>query len=247
MTSSEGGTLIVPLDSKTQSIKELLRRDDRWFGRLPDELQDAIAAGGRRRPFARREVVWGEEQAGLGLICILSGQLLVTRQCGDETVVLQVADPGNWYGEMVVLGRPTTITLTGYSDGELLVLRPRDFDAIVAREPRHLRFFLELYGAKLALLTRVYTESRILAAEDRLRVRIADLADLQRLQVTPDAPVELRLSQSDLARMTGISRQTTNRILKKLEAEGLVERGFRRIRVHDVRQLRGGRRRTGLD
>ena len=80
-----------------------------------------------------------------------------------------------------------------------------------------------------------------------LRVRIADLADLKSLREAPDGPVELRLSQSDLASMVGIARQTTNRILKNLESEGLIELGFRRIVVPDVRRLRGGRRRTGLD
>jgi CRP-like cAMP-binding protein len=237
----------VPLEPTANPVKHLLRRDELWFGQLPDDLQDAIATRGRRRAFLRREVVWAEEQVGLGLICILSGQLLITRQCGDETVVLQVADPGNWYGEMVLLGRPTTITLTGYSDGELLVLRRPDFESIVNREPRHLQHFLELYGRKLALLTRVYTEAQILPPEQRLRVRIADLADLQCLQKTPDRPAELRISQADLARLTGIARQTTNRILKQLEVEGVVELGFRRIRVTDIQRLRGTRRRTGLD
>lgn len=235
------------LEPNARTVKQLLLRDELWFGELPGGLQDAIATHGRRRTFARREVVWAEGRRGLGLVCILSGQLLVTRQCGDATVVMQVADPGSWFGEMVVLGQPTAVTLTGYSDGELLVLSRPDFESIVSREPRYLRDFLALYGRKLALLTRVYAESRVLQPEDRLRVRIADLADLKSLRESPDGPVELRLSQADLASIAGIARQTTNRILKNLESEGLIELGFRTLRVPDSARLRGNRRRTGID
>lgn len=49
--------------------------------------------------------------------------------------------------------------------------------------------------------------------------------------------VSLAVSQADLARLAGISRQTLNVILGKLEKAGLIEVGFRRVRVLDVARL----------
>ena len=43
--------------------------------------------------------------------------------------------------------------------------------------------------------------------------------------------MEIELTQAELAQMIGVSRQTANEILKRLEAEGLIEVGFKRIRV----------------
>jgi DNA-binding GntR family transcriptional regulator len=50
-------------------------------------------------------------------------------------------------------------------------------------------------------------------------------------------PVSLTVSQADLARMVGVSRQTLNVLLGKLAQAGLIEAGFRHIRVLDAARL----------
>ncbi len=57
---------------------------------------------------------------------------------------------------------------------------------------------------------------------------------------------ELDISQADLAQMVGTSRQTVNALLQRIEAEGLIEVKFRKIRILDVERLRGSRRKSGL-
>jgi DNA-binding Lrp family transcriptional regulator len=49
--------------------------------------------------------------------------------------------------------------------------------------------------------------------------------------------VSLAVSQADLARMVGVSRQTLNALLGRLSKAGLIEVGFRRIRVRDAARL----------
>jgi DNA-binding transcriptional ArsR family regulator len=49
--------------------------------------------------------------------------------------------------------------------------------------------------------------------------------------------VSLAVSQSDLARMIGVSRQTLNALLAKLGQAGLIDVGFRSIRVLDAARL----------
>jgi DNA-binding transcriptional regulator LsrR (DeoR family) len=48
----------------------------------------------------------------------------------------------------------------------------------------------------------------------------------------------LELTQADVAAFTGLSRQTVNLELGRLEERGLVELAFRRIKIADVDRLR---------
>jgi DNA-binding GntR family transcriptional regulator len=59
-----------------------------------------------------------------------------------------------------------------------------------------------------------------------------------RMRERPQAgAISLTVSQADLARMVGVSRQTLNALLGKVAHAGLVEVGFRRIRVLDLARL----------
>jgi DNA-binding transcriptional regulator LsrR (DeoR family) len=55
----------------------------------------------------------------------------------------------------------------------------------------------------------------------------------------PSRPtIVLELTQTDIAALTGLSRQTVNAELHRLEERGLVELAFRQIRIADVERLR---------
>jgi CRP-like cAMP-binding protein len=90
----------------------------------------------------------------------------------------------------------------------------------------------------LALAFRYASEKNALPAETLLRARLAGLAEMRRFDLSLDGPVALALSQDELAQLTGLSRQTVNRLLKELEEAGLVELGSRTIRVLDPSRLR---------
>src|ERR687892_446949 len=80
---------------------------------------------------------------------------------------------------------------------------------------------------------------------DRMQQRLLQLAggDLRRqvasllLGETADAQPVVRLPQATLAQLLGATRPAVNRILKALEAEGLIRLGYREIEVTDPRAL----------
>jgi CRP-like cAMP-binding protein len=70
-----------------------------------------------------------------------------------------------------------------------------------------------------------------LPSEERLRRRLESIADFWRDDLATRGPVDLPLSQVELASMVGLSRQRLSTLLGRLAAQGLIEVGFRRIRV----------------
>ncbi len=63
---------------------------------------------------------------------------------------------------------------------------------------------------------------------------------LKRTEDEIDTPVELPYSQSELASIVGVSRQTINQLMHALAAQGLIQTGFKHVRVLAPQELLAG-------
>lgn len=209
-----------------------------WFASLPLELRRTLVEEGRVRRYEKGQLISAEEAPSEGLFAVLEGQVAVMRWVApDEPTLLDVAERGAWQREYAALsGEHPVVSYAAQSDATILLIP----DATVQRllgDPivfNHLaRLAIERYGRAL----RWITEAHGLQPESLLRTRLAELVEMRRAD-HPEAKSEIRLSQSDIAALVGISRQTANAILKRLEEQGLIEIGFRKIRVPDPKALR---------
>ena len=210
-----------------------------WFGGLPAPLQELILSRSVVRKFAKGQVISVEDSVPKGLHGILEGQVHLVREVGSgDEALLHVAEPGYWFGEFGVLtGRPTVVTALAHSAVRIVFLSKAQFDRILAEHPRYYQAFASLIFERYEGLVRVFAEFRDLAPESRLRVRLSAMARLRARDRPEAGPVSLVVSQAELARLVGASRQTLNVILSKLREQGVIEASFRRIRVLDVARL----------
>jgi CRP-like cAMP-binding protein len=72
----------------------------------------------------------------------------------------------------------------------------------------------------------------------RLTATLARLALQTDTPLQSGQPLSISLSQSDLATMLGVSRQTMNKELRRLSDEGVVEAVYKRITIVDAEKLR---------
>ncbi len=205
----------------------------RWFGGLPAALQELIVRRSIVRSYHRGEFLIREGEAGKGLFALLEGRTRHLRSVGDgDEVLLHVGEPGIWFGEYPILcGQPSVGSVVADTASRALVLPAGEFERIVTEEPRHLRPFVALLGERFAILWRYVAEARGLAPEDWLRSRLAGVAEMQRRGQPSQEPATVRLSQSELANMVGLSRQTLSVLLARLQERKLIEVGYRKIRV----------------
>jgi CRP-like cAMP-binding protein len=211
-------------------------RAGRWFGGLPDDLQRGIVAAGRLRSFGKGALLIRHGAASRGMYALLAGRVHVTWPLGDDAdALLHVGEPGLWLGDYALLARaPCMGNVLAVTPVRTLQLPVAAFERMVADEPRWYRCFATLTLERHALLYRSFAQSRGLPSEAWLQVRLRDIADMRRREADTERSVRLDLSQSELARMVGLSRQTLSTLLARLAARGLVEVGFRSIRVLDV-------------
>jgi CRP-like cAMP-binding protein len=211
-----------------------------WFGGLPAALQRLILQESTVRTYRKGQVIVREGEPTKGMFAVLEGRIRGVRAVGDGgEVLLHVGEAGFWFGYYSLFHRrPSVGSIVADTQVRVLHLPPARFERIVADEPRYYREFADLALEHYAMLFKYVVDLPGLRPEDRLRVRLADIAAVRRRDRPSHGPVSVNVSQSDLASMLGVSRQTLSALLGQLQTRGLIEVGFRSIRVLDEARLR---------
>jgi CRP-like cAMP-binding protein len=209
-----------------------------WFGGLPGSLQARIAARSRLAGFGKGEYLIRQGDAARGLHGLLAGRTHHLRHVGEAgEILLHVGEPGLWTGEFPLLtGGHAIGSVVAALPCRTLFLPVREFEAIVDEDPRQLLHFVRLLAHRYEVAYRLLAESHGLSPEDWLLSRLNGILDVQRLGASTDPPSDtIAISQTQLANMVGLSRQTLSVLLARLAGRGRVDVGFRSIRVRPDR------------
>ena len=226
---------------RPEMLGELLRRG-RWFNDLPPDLQHRILAVSRIRDFARGEVIALQGAQPAALSVVLAGAVKLVRQArqGDEAL-LYICEPGFWFGEYGVLtGESILVTAIAKTRTRLLILPKNEIDSIVTGQPLYFRHFAMLAIGRISAYLKAYIHATSLEPEARLRGQLYVLSQMKMDELGARPPVELPYSQSELASLIGVSRQTVNQLMHSLVAKQLVEARFKQVRVLAPQELVAG-------
>jgi CRP-like cAMP-binding protein len=229
-------------EMKPQEREKVKRRLSKgtWFRGLPENLQDAIVDRLVPRSFAKGEVIAAQGSRPKGLHVVVEGRVAWRRTTGaGNKLLLYIAGPGAWFGQLaLVRGTPMQFEVEAHSAARTLLLPRSAYERLIDEDPKHYQWFADQALERFELLIRLYSEGLSLPADDLILARLATLADLRRAESGQrSGAVELTIAQADLAAMIGVSRQTLNATLKRLESDNLIEVGFRRLRIPDPARL----------
>jgi CRP-like cAMP-binding protein len=212
-----------------------------WFATLPSDLRLTLVEQGRVQRYEKGQLISAEGTPSDGLFAVLEGQVAIMRWVDDdEPTLLSIAERGSWQRDFAALTRePSVVSFVAQSDASILLVPDAAVQRLLREDPRFFERLAHLVFERYALALRWIAEAQGLQPEELLRTRLADLLEMQRAD-DPEAEPEIRLSQQDIAALVGLSRQTANAILQRLEEKGLIEVGFRLIRVPNLEALRTG-------
>ena len=209
---------------------EVLRRG-RWFASLPEPLQDRIAQLSVLRQFRAGQYLLRAGDAPRGLFGLVRGRTRHVYTVGeDREVLLNVGGPGLWTGEYPLISGACSInSVIADAPTAALYLSATEWHRIVHEEPRWMRHFAGLLAERFAMAFRAYAEAQALSHDEWVYARLQLVAQIEREHgaTTP----QIHLSQSHLASMIGVSRQTLNAALARLQRRGLIRVGFRMIEL----------------
>jgi CRP-like cAMP-binding protein len=201
-----------------------------WLSRQPADFQREVLGRSllRRHPAGR--ILYGIDDEGSGVFGLVDGALEVQLPNGQ---LATVGSPGYWIGEAAAFRRaPRRAALVAKSEVWFFYLPLAEFEAVTAN-PDHCRRFAQLTIEHLEDALRVIASLMPNDVVARVSGRLLCLSIAQ-----TGAGGEMTVTQSDLASMCGLSRQSVNKALRRLIEEGAVSARYGKVTVIDPVKLR---------
>jgi CRP-like cAMP-binding protein len=230
-------------DDRTRRIVAALQGVPLFQG-LPEADLAALAQQVVRRRVARNDVIVAQGDPGDGLYVVASGLVGISRQSseGDE-LLLTLCEPGDYFGDLALIdGAPRSATATAFEDGVLLLLPRRAFRRVLEAHPVALWRLMEALAALVRRLTDTADDIALVDVRRRLAHRLLRLADqgLIAQEGNPTSGIRrpVRITQQQLANMTGATRESVNKQLQAFAAEGLITLEQGRVCIRDRAALK---------
>lgn len=216
---------------------DLFARHPLFSALTDDEARELL----RRAPIKRfqaGEIVFRRGDPGDGLYGVLTGSILIVAESANgRDLIINKHGRGEVFGELALLdGRGRSAAAVAHEASELIHVRRDRFLLILRQQPDAMLQILSFVCDRLRRLTGVFEDAAFLDVPTRLAKQIVMLSEAA--GAAPDTPVTLRISQNDLARMLGVSREFVGKQLTAWRALGIVELGRQRVTVRDARALR---------
>jgi len=201
-----------------------------WLSRQPEDFQREVLRRSLLRRHQKGKVLYDVDDEGSGVFGLVEGVLEVQLPNGQ---IATVGSPGYWIGEAAAFRRaPRRATLIAKSEVWIYYLPLVDFEALIAN-PGHCRSFAHLTIEHLEDALRVIASMMPNDVVARVSGRLLSLSIAQ-----TGAARKLTVTQSDLASMCGLSRQSVNKALRRLIDEGALSSSYGKVTVVDPGKLR---------
>ncbi len=156
---------------------------------------------------------------------VRSGSVELSRMVNGRRVMLQILHPGDVFGDVpAMLGDDEPFDARAIDDCTVLSIDTAALFVLLQTRPQVARrWFISLAERMAGLQNRLVD---LLAGG--LESQIASL-----LLREAGSGTEVRLTQTQLGELLGVPRSSVQRVLKSLEAAGLIDRRYRRIELLD--------------
>ncbi|WP_061500475.1 Crp/Fnr family transcriptional regulator [Ramlibacter tataouinensis] len=175
-------------------------------------------------------------QALSAVLVVAEGRLrAVMRGIDGEEHLIRWIETGEAVGVGAVLSAvPMQADLVASGDCKVLWIPGADFIRAIRDNAEAGLAVARFLGSRLTEMLDHVAAQAYASVEDRVRSALVHLA-VENGQPLGDGRIELRMTQEDLSRAVGASRQRVNEALKELERKGEIAMGYRRIVVTPAR------------
>jgi CRP-like cAMP-binding protein len=212
------------------------------FDRLADEELEHLADCLGKRVFGKGVIIFHADSPGETMYIIESGRVRIfaLSESGQE-ICVNVYGPGDVFGEMAVLdGLPRSAGAVAVEDTVVLTLHRYDVMQTIDRCPAMAWSIIQVLSARLRYTTDYAEDLAFLDVTGRVAARLLELADRYGVQrgLYDAVQIGLEMTQGELASWVGSSRESVNKVLRRMQDKGLIEMDGQRITILDRRGLK---------
>lgn len=178
------------------------------------------------------------DPAGL-LYIITSGKVKISHASADgHEAVLAILGAGDFFGELALFDdSPRSATAEAIEDTETLTLHRDEFLNFMDHNPVFAHHVLTVLARRIRHLNKQISDIFFLDLPARLARTLLHLADQHGRRTPKGEMIELQLTQTDLAEMTGATRVSINKALGRFRRARWVEVSGRRVTILDRQAL----------
>ena len=194
------------------------------FESLNAEELEALAQMTITRTFSKDNVIILAEEEGDALFIIEKGRVKVSIVSEDgREVILSMLGGGAVFGELSLLdGKPRSANVIATEDTNLVMLRRQDFLQLVYKVPQIPIALLAELASRLRRTDRQIEGLALLDVTSRISETLLQLASDRGVDTETGILIQDRPTHQELANMSGTTRETVSRVLKRLETQGYI-------------------------
>jgi CRP-like cAMP-binding protein len=216
-----------------------------WLSRQPGSFQAALLRRARLVTFAKGEHVYAAGDTTGSIYGVTQGGFgceVVTPY--SDSRLAHIMRNGTWFGTGPVhTDTPRVFTFRAVEPSIAFSVPMAALHEIAATDATAFRRLAALSEENMRLASHVVSDLLLPSSEQRIVAVLLRAAGITVGDPLPP-PHSILVTQSELGEMANASRDVVNRVLGRLEAQGMVVVGHGRIQVIDVEQLLA-RMRTG--
>ena len=218
-------------------IRTILARNLLFHG-LPDRVIDSLATVAVTRHFGKNERIFAQGDPGDALFGVVSGRVRIgTISAAGQEVFLNIMEPDESFGEIAVIdGLTRTAGAVAMEPTELIALRRKDLLKVLRCEPDLAIHLLSLFCERIRWASDLVEEAALLVPSARLAKRLLSLAMSHGKKT--EHGIEFRISQSELAKFLGMSRQNVNEKLQVWKSKGWISLARARLLITNPAELK---------
>lgn len=216
--------------------RRTLLENSRLFGSFAPEVIDAIVPLLTPCSFAVDNLICLKGDESDCLYIVREGEVEISVSSSDgKIILLGILSRGDVFGEVGLLDKESrTANVTARTAVTLYRLTSQDFDKVTRLFGVNEFMALTSYICFLFRgVTNNLEETVFLDASIRVARKIQGIYEQGAADVEGSG-FSITISQEDLGRMAGLSREATNKALSRLEEKGLLSHKYKRITVTDA-------------
>lgn len=212
--------------SMPHHLSQVIARNG-WMHDHPAELVRSVFGRGTRRTIRKDQLVYEFGDRSKGICTVLRGALSTRIDDGESgTVIAHLLGPGAIIGAATMLvPSDRSMGLIGKTETEILFIPASALYDLAANDIRVWKFLGSISACNVLRAQEI--ARTLLIREPAARCRSV----LARLSREFGSETEIPVTQEELADMCVLSRGAVAAILSRLEQDGYIERGYRKIRV----------------
>jgi CRP/FNR family transcriptional regulator, cyclic AMP receptor protein len=218
----------------------LLRRVPVFSG-LTDADLEAVADVSVPRQYDAGEVVFREGDEGGTCYVVRSGIARAIREHPDgRSITLSHFTAGDIFGELAMFDdEPRSATVDVIEETEVIAIPGRDVQRLMSEHPEIAVKLIAALAQRLRATNERLARQSFQTVQSRVAAVLSQMVAAARDGNPGEGDVLVSLTQADLAKLAGSSRESASRFLAALERAGVITQGRGKLTIHDPNALEG--------